>query len=66
MLSGSLLSGGREQDSIVFTISFEVTAPHERPSYSHVLAVNRDPEENPKRVESGRAAAAKKMEAILG
>lgn len=41
-MSGSLLSGGREQDSSVFTISFEVTAPYERPSYSHVLAVNRD------------------------
>lgn len=50
-MSGSLLSGGREQDSIVFTVSFEVTAPYKRPSYSHVLAINH---ENGGKPEKGR------------
>lgn len=42
---GSLLSGDREPDRIVFIVPFEVTTPFQRPRYSYVLIM----EENKKK-----------------
>ena len=49
-MSGSLLSGGRKQDWIVFIVPFEVIASYERLSYFRVAAVNR---ENGRKPEKG-------------
>lgn len=67
-MSGSLLSGRREQDRIAFIVPFEVSTLFQRLSYSHVPTVNREDGGKPEagRTESGRAAASKTMEAMPG
>lgn len=49
MVSGSLLSGGRERNWIVFIVPFEVTIPCERPRYPHIPAVNHEDGGKPKK-----------------
>lgn len=48
-MSGSLLSGGREQHWIVLIAPFEVIARYKRPSYSHFPAVNHKDEGKPEK-----------------
>lgn len=66
MVSGSLLSGGRERNWIVFIVPFEVTIPCERPSYPHIPAVNHEDGGKPKKGRVRKGNASKIMEAQQG